>query len=188
MTDKGAGFGALVFWRNPDEPMDMTVSKTAVGFWAVACCGLASPALAQDVTYSAGVAVTSNYVSNGVTQTQDGPAVQPYLEVALGGFYAGTWMSNVDFGTGDSVEIDLYLGYRTKLADLVFLDLGYARYFYDDSGDCCGEFKLSALVPVGDDFGLQAYFAYDPENDKLNTRATLAYEVSEQFALSGTYG
>lgn len=150
---------------------------------------LASPALAQDVTYYTGVAVTSNYISNGSTQTQDGPAVQPYFEVGIGGFYTGLWASNVDFGTGDRAEIDLYLGYRAALwRDRLGLDVGYARYFYDDSGDCCGEIKLSALLKVAPGLGVNAYAAYDPVANTLNRRATLAYEVTDALAVSASYG
>lgn len=149
----------------------------------------AATAAAEEVSYFAGVALTSNYVSNGVTQTRDGAAIQPYLEASKGGFYAGIWASNVDFGTADTAEIDLYLGYRTSLFDDVLgLDIGYARYFYNASGDCCGEVKLSALVRLAPGFGVEGYLAYDPEFDVLNRRGTLAYEVNDALALSASWG
>jgi uncharacterized protein (TIGR02001 family) len=150
--------------------------------------GLATPSAAEQWEFYGGVASVSNYVSNGVTQSDGKPAIQPYLEISVDGFYAGLWASNVDFGDNDNWEVDLYAGYRKLLPNKLFVDVGYARYFYDDSGDCCGELKLTAAFPVHDKIGLKGYLAYDPESENWNRRATLAYEVNEQFTLSGTYG
>jgi uncharacterized protein (TIGR02001 family) len=47
---------------------------------------------------SANVGVVSNYMWRGMTQTRNGAAVQGGLDLThSSGFYAGTWMSNVDF-------------------------------------------------------------------------------------------
>jgi uncharacterized protein (TIGR02001 family) len=65
-----------------------------------------------------GATLTSNYLLDAQTQTQDGPAFQPYLEVEFPpGFYVGAWLSNVDFGDDtDTLETDLYLGFRGEAA------------------------------------------------------------------------
>jgi len=144
--------------------------------------------MADGFKYYAGVDVTSNYVSNGVSQTNGKPALQGYLEIAKNGFYAGTWLSRVDFGTNDSVEIDLYLGYRNRFDSGFFLDIGYAQYLYNDSGSCCGEIKLTGIYPIMENMGLEGYLAYDPVAHNLNKSATLAYAATEQFGLSATYG
>jgi len=149
---------------------------------------MASPAMSQEISYYAGISATSNYVSNGITQTSGNPAIQPYLEMEYAGFYAGTWLSNVDFGTGDHVEIDLYLGYRTTLAEKLYVDVGYARYFYDDSGDCCGELKLTAVYPILPNLAVEAYLAYDTQSHNLNKRGKIAYKINDQLAVSGRYG
>lgn len=158
----------------------------------LACAvGLAAPATAQNdgqVRYLFGVDVVSNYVSNGVTQSDGKPAIQPYFEIGLNGFYAGTWISNVDFGDGDDWEIDLYLGYQTVLANDLFVDIGYARYLYDHSGDCCGEAKLTLAYPLTDQFGVTGYVAYNPESENFNSRATLAYEPLPDLGLAAVYG
>jgi uncharacterized protein (TIGR02001 family) len=168
----------------------LTVSR--LGLAIVTLCGLASPALAEGVTFYAGVDATSDYVSNGISQTGGKPALQAYLEVDANGFYAGTWLSNVDFGTNDDVEIDLYLGYRTRFDSGFYLDVGYAHYFYDDSGNCCGsccgEVKLAGVYPILKNLGLEGYLAFDPVTDNLNKRATLAYALNDQLGLSAAYG
>ena len=155
-----------------------------------AALALVGPAARADpVEYYAGVTFTSNFVSDGMTETRDGAAVQPYLEAKFNGFYAGIWGSTVDFATADRAEVDLYLGYRTAVLDgRLGLDLGYARYFFDDSGDCCGELTLSALYAVTDRFGIGGYVAYDPVVEAFNRRATLEYKVNDRLAVSARWG
>ena len=106
--------------------------------------GLATPAVAQDVTLSWGATVTSNYMSRGVSQTGNRAALQPWAEVEMNGFYGGIWASNVRIDD-DRLEVDLYAGYHFAVNGTSF-DLGYARYLYDRSGDCCGE--LYGLVDI----------------------------------------
>lgn len=158
----------------------------------IACAiGAAVPARAQEeggVSYLFGVDIVSNYVSNGVTQSDGKPAIQPYFEIGLNGFYAGTWMSNVDFGDDDDWEIDLYLGYRNLFANDLFVDVGYARYLYDHSGDCCGEAKLTLGYPLADQFGVTGYVAYDPQAENFNRRMTLAYEATPDLGFAAVYG
>lgn len=150
----------------------------------------AAPATAQEsgLRFFAGVDVVSNYVASGVTQSDGKPALQPFFTIAKNGFYAGTWMSMVDFGDEDNWEIDLYLGYRKLLANDLFVDLGYARYMYDRSGDCCGELKMTLAYPLQSNLGLKGFLAYNPQSKDWNRRVTLAYEVNEQLGLAGVYG
>ncbi|MFZ0790386.1 MAG: TorF family putative porin, partial [Chromatiaceae bacterium] len=60
---------------------------------------LSVPAAAEDpYNISANIGAVSNYMWRGVTQTQDGAAVQGGLDFThSSGFYLGTWASNVDF-------------------------------------------------------------------------------------------
>lgn len=60
---------------------------------------LGAGALAKDPSnISANIGAVSNYLWRGVTQTQDGAAVQGGLDLThSSGFYIGTWASNVDF-------------------------------------------------------------------------------------------
>ena len=80
---------------------------------------------------SATVTVVSDYLFNGVSQTQEDPALQASFDWAGDtGFYAGVWGSNVDFGEGTDIEADGYLGYFTSLNDSINLDVGIAQYTY----------------------------------------------------------
>lgn len=88
---------------------------------------------------SANITLTSDYLFNGVSQTQEDPALQAGLDwSAESGFYVGMWGSNVDFGDGTDIELDAYLGYAFDVNDNISLDVGMAMYTYhggDDSSD-----------------------------------------------------
>ena len=77
--------------------------------------------------------IASDYTFNGVSQTQHNPALQIGLDYSdEAGWYAGTWGSNVDFGSGDDTraEADVYAGYYRQLTDSLGLDSGIAYYTY----------------------------------------------------------
>ncbi len=149
---------------------------------------MARAAAAEDLTVTAGATLTSNYMSSGVTQSNDNPALQGYVEAESHGFYGGIWTSTVDFGGADNAEIDLYLGYRNDLDSGFSYDLSYYRYLYDASGDCCGEFILDVSQSVGDAIVLRGELAYDPETESKRYEAGLDYAVNDQISLGATYG
>ena len=86
-------------------------------------------------TLTGNITLTSDYVFRGVSQTQNGPAIQGGFDYAhSSGFYAGTWASNVDwvsqgYKTNNSMEIDLYGGYKGSVGDIGY-DVGAITYYY----------------------------------------------------------
>lgn len=79
---------------------------------------------------SANVSATSNYVWRGVTQTDDQAAIQGGLDYETDvGLYAGTWMSNVQFGDDKGYELDLYGGYAGDFGDFSY-DAGVIYYVF----------------------------------------------------------
>lgn len=149
-----------------------------------------APASAQELKIYGGVALTSNYVFRGVTFSDDGPAIQPYLEAEVNGFYAGIWGSNVDFGPGgtDDYELDYYIGYRGETPGGFSYDINYALFTFDDSGECCGEFNLVLGAPVSDKVDLSAVFAYDPELRALASGFGASYAINDAVSISGLVG
>ncbi len=142
---------------------------------------------AEEARAYVGATLTSNYLYNGVTQTQDGPAFQPYLEVEFSpGFYVGAWMSNVDFGDGtDSIETDLYVGLRGETPYFDY-DLKLYRYYYNETGYCCGEFVALVEFPIyGPVEGSAAYYSY--LNGTYAVSAGLGIALPGEFELSGLY-
>lgn len=72
------------------------VSAVSAGALLIA---LSAPVAAEGpYSISANIGAVSNYMWRGVTQTQDGAAVQGGLDFSHeSGFYAGTWASNIDW-------------------------------------------------------------------------------------------
>jgi len=71
------------------------------------------------------VAVTSEYLFRGLTQSDEGPALQGALDYDIEVpdqifFYAGTWGSNVNFNEaaavyGASIKLDFYSGLKGEV-------------------------------------------------------------------------
>ncbi|WP_289106956.1 TorF family putative porin [uncultured Pseudoalteromonas sp.] len=81
--------------------------------------------------WSTTITAASDYTFNGVTQTDNDPAIQASLDYAFdSGVYAGAWASNVDFGDDTDFELDAYLGKYVQLTDTVSADYGIAYYTY----------------------------------------------------------
>ena len=164
--------------------------------WAVLpglALGLAAGgAGAQEFALNYGVALTSNYIDNGATQSDDKPALQGYVEGSYGLFYGGVWSSTVDFPGDpefgdDNLEFDLYAGVRPTLGDFSF-DLSYYRYLYDSSGDCCGEFVLIAQYPVADFGEVGVEYDYDPVGDTRWGELAGALTFVEVWEVGGAVG
>jgi uncharacterized protein (TIGR02001 family) len=152
-----------------------------------AVAALASPSHAEEAQAFLGATITSDYILDGLSQTDGGPAFQPYLEVEFAhGFYVGAWMSNVDFGDGtDSIETDLYIGLRGDTPSFSY-DLTLFRYYYDETGYCCDEFVAAVEFPIwGPLSGTAAYHTYF--NGFYAIAAGLGLSLPGDFELSGLY-
>jgi len=112
--------------------------------------------LLSQVEVSANVALTSNYVWRGMTQSDNSPAVQGGFDLGLNGFYIGTWASNIDFNSDASVEIDVYGGYANEIAGITY-DINYCQYMYPSETD---ELNFGeASITLGYDFKLASVSA-----------------------------
>jgi len=148
----------------------------------------ALPAAAQQFSVSGGLAVTSNYLSYGYTQTLDEPALQGYLEAAFGGLFFGAWASNVDFGTPDTVELDLYVGYRGQTQGNLAYAFTYFAYYYDDSGYCCGKIEADFAVPITERLGLGAQINYNLRPNGLGGEVGLDYSFNDSWNVAAVGG
>jgi uncharacterized protein (TIGR02001 family) len=104
------------------------------------------PAFAEDAPAAAAaptpavtsnVALVTNYLYRGISQTGTNPALQGGFDYAhASGFYAGAWGSNISWisdggtATGASLELDTYLGMKNAFATDYSYDVGYLRYNY----------------------------------------------------------
>ncbi len=96
-----------------------------------------TPAMAAEAasphTLTANVALASNYIFRGLTQTFGKPALQGGMDYAhASGVYAGFWGSNISSHqyAGGTVELDYYFGYNGKISDDLGWTVGYYGYYY----------------------------------------------------------
>ena len=127
---------------------------------------LATAGTVQAQEWSANVGLNNNYIWRGLTQSINDPSVSGGIDVAFdGGFYAGTWASNVSYAADDvfSYEHDLYAGFAGESGGVAW-DVGYLYYNYDEEA----EFDFSEVygsIGVGG-FTLGAYILADTEADE----------------------
>jgi len=128
---------------------------------------------------SANLTATSDYRFRGISQTQNGTAVQGGVDYAHeSGFYIGNWNSSVSkqlYPNGIGVESDLYVGYKKDIYNGVTIDIGSYNYFYP------GAVNLSG----GPNFDTQeAYFGlgYGPVTAKYS------YSLGTYFGIANSSG
>jgi uncharacterized protein (TIGR02001 family) len=155
---------------------------------AVAAALAAGPALADGLTASGSVNLTSRYFSYGLPQST-GAAIQPSVEFGYNGFYAGIWASNTSSKLiGNSTEVDLSFGYRHDYGP-VSMDLGYVRYtYYGPQNNCCGEAVLNlSTTPVkGTDLGYR--LSIDPKSKVANNSVSITQAVMPKMSLNASVG
>ena len=111
----------------------------------------AAPESALEI--SANLAITSNYVWRGMTQTDNSAAVQGGIDLRYKGFYLGTWGSNISWTNDDrsSLEADVYAGYKNSFGGVGF-DIGYILYGYPNVSDLNNFDEL--YIGLDYDFGM----------------------------------
>ena len=141
-----------------------------------------------------GAALTSDYIDRGITQTDHGPALQPYFEPSYGVFYAGVWASNVDYLTPEpDVEVDLYFGARPEIGP-VSADFGYLHYFYPGASEGnYSEVKAAASISPIEmlTVGGEADYSWDyaqTGDSATYLEANAALSLPHDFSLSGAAG
>lgn len=160
----------------------------------------AAPAFAQDVAISGNVSLTTDYAFRGITQSDGSPAVQGGFDASFGssGVYAGTWASNINFGTGGSnLELDVYGGYKFA-AGPVNIDVGVVGYLYPSASDDGAELDyyegyVKPSIALTPQFTLGGALYYTPEftgqlGDGFYYEVNGAYTVSPELSFSGAVG
>lgn len=173
----------------------MKLSKLSALCLAASSMVAASSAMAwetEDGTWStsASVALSSDYMWRGYTQTDDKPAISGSFDVAhSSGFYLGTWASNVDFGDDTSSEIDVYAGFGGEFGDSgIGYDVSVLRYIYPgenyDWNEYIGSLSysfLTATVAYTDD-------VYSSDEDAIYYNLSAGYDLPAGFSLSAAVG
>lgn len=124
--------------------MRTTLFTTAIAGALSFPAAFAMAADASPHTFTGNVGVVSNYVFRGISQSAGKPALQGGFDYAhSSGLYAGTWASNVSWvadnywsaasSASNSLEIDIYGGYKGAITGDLGFDLGLITYNYPGS-------------------------------------------------------
>lgn len=132
--------------------------------------------------FSANVAITSDYVWRGVSQTDSNPAIQGGFDAEHeNGFSFGTWGSNVA-GTANA-EFDFYVAYSMALEG-IDISVGYIAYTYSD--DSSLDFEEGN---IGASYGpFSAMISHDFDNDNTYIEAAYDFEITDNVMLSAHLG
>ena len=142
----------------------------------------------SEIGISANMALTSNYIWRGMTQTADAPSIQGGIDLDYAGIYAGVWAANVRGDNGGSLETDFYLGYANELGNFSY-DLGAIQYAYPKQTVAANFAEVYASV--GYDFGMAAVGAtYSKGLDTAtdNVEATVSVPLPAEIGLDLAYG
>jgi uncharacterized protein (TIGR02001 family) len=148
--------------------------------------------------HSAYVALTSNYVHRGVTQSDNNPAIQLGVDTAFDtGFFVGAWGSSVDitFNTIHSrdIELNFYGGYTHDVSDRWTIAAQVVAYIYPhQTGPINYDYEEYSLAGNFDD-RIWLEFAYSPDlyhTGFSTTNIELFSEVplTKRWSLSGGIG
>lgn len=108
----------------------------------IAVAALAAVPMLASAQLSANLSLTSQYKfrgqaqdiissSGGVKDKAVAPALQGGFDYAhSSGFYVGNWNSSVNWLTGNSLEVDVYGGYKGELMKDLGYDVGVLAYLY----------------------------------------------------------
>lgn len=169
----------------------MKIMKKSV--LAVAVIAASSFVSGAQAAVEANFGVTSNYLWRGVTQSANGPSVSGGLDYSdESGFYAGTWIGTIDWGTGGT-ENDFYLGYSGESGDFGY-DVGYIYYMYPTNGYEDSDF--GEVYFNGSYMGLGFGVAYTTngqsggqwDSGDLYYSVSYGFDLPEEFSLGFTYG
>jgi len=119
-------------------------------------------------TPSASVALTTDYMWRGVSQTDNEPAIQGAFDLSHEtGLYVGAWASSYEFGNDATMELDVYGGFANETdfgGTLPFAfgyDVGILRYEYT-SASAAGFTELyfgGSISPI-ENFNFSTYYYY----------------------------
>jgi len=148
----------------------------------VAGAVLAGASAGSQADLTANVALTSDYVFRGISQTDENPAIQGGFDYShSSGLYIGVWGSNVNFNDGDQaqLELDVYGGYSASAKKLGY-DVGLIRYSYPGASGSLNYDYNEVYGKVSYDFGAASVTGgVNYSNDYFGASGNATYYFAE---------
>lgn len=145
----------------------------------------ALPVSAAD-SWGGSVAITTDYIYRGISQTGEQPAAQAGVRFqSSSGWNAGMWGSSVDFPTssGNAYEVDLHAGYAWSLSPDWSAQIGAVHYAYLNDGGAGYDYD-ELTVSISFEQRVTASVAWSPNTSRHNgwqyvaEKQAVAYELS----------
>lgn len=144
------------------------------------------------------VAITSDYVRRGVTQSDGDPAIQLGFDLAAtNGFFGGVWGSTVEIDNGPSRrrdnEVNYYVGYAHDVSDVWRITGNAVAYRYPGQiGNVDYNYmEYSAGISFDDRFWVEYSYSPDLYNTGLSSTNIDLYNewpVNSAWAIGGGGG
>ncbi len=161
--------------------MKKTLTALATAGLLVGATQAAANDLGHGFSWSGNLAFTSNYIFQGMSETERRPALQGGFDVAHeSGLYVGNWNSAVRFGEAspEYMEVDVYGGFATDITDHFGIDFGVIHFFYPGAGGAAEFTEVYGGVTTGYmDLGAAFYIAYETDGDYMNYQLDLDYAM-----------
>ncbi len=188
----------------------VVLGALALPTFAMAADEVAAPAATPEHTVTSNVALVSNYLYRGISQTGASPAIQGGFDYAhASGLYAGVWGSSISWltdspgvtgATSSQVELDTYFGYKGTASDVGY-DVGFLRYNYPatygaipagsakaDTNEIYGAATYS-IVTAKVSYALGDLFGVSKAKGSTYFELNAAYPVADTgVTVSGHYG
>ncbi len=154
--------------------------------------GFATCAAATELSGS--VALTSDYVWRGSTQTLGDPAAQAGIRLDTDtGVYVSAWGSNVDFGAANDAhaEVDLVAGWARPLNERVSLDASVIDYRYAGASGNLDWAEVDLTATLDDRYWLTLGGSSDALASNENGLYSLVgarFPLGDRFRLEATVG
>lgn len=146
---------------------------------------LVHPAGARD-DLGGSIAVTTDYIYRGISQTRGNPAIQGGIQLqSPAGWSVGVWSSSVDFGSrfSPSHEIDLHAARSWSLGPDWSAQLGLTHYEYPDDRGASYDYD-ELLASLSFQQRITASVSWSPNLSRFaagtlaRKRRALSYEVT----------
>lgn len=168
--------------------MKMTKLTTAILAGSLLMAGMSASAeeASSAFTTSGSVAMTTDYLYRGISQTSGAPALQGSLTLSHeSGLYATVWASSIGFASG--LEIDPAIGFAGKAGEVSY-DIGVLQYGYPHS--TAWEKDPAACGGCGESDFTEFYGSVSFAGAKLGVAYTDEFfgETGESIYVYGSYG
>ncbi|MCM2310588.1 MAG: TorF family putative porin [Steroidobacteraceae bacterium] len=150
----------------------------------------APPAGQADGTLGGLVAVTTDYVFRGVSQTRGGPATQAGLQYRVdAGWFVGAWGSTVDLnpGEGATVELNLFGGRAWQINSGWEARLTAVHYAYPNDTERLRYDYDELMVSVAWRDAIIANVAWSPNTSRYSSYGKATRETAVTIDLVGRW-